>query len=158
MNLNPKTDLVLERYAEVEPSVIWRAWTEPEHVKQWFTPKPWTTPECDIDLRPGGKFRTLMRGPEGDEFDNTGCYLEIVENQRLVWTTALLGDYRPTAEAPPFHFTAIVTLRARDGGTDYRVVLMHSDEKGASQHKETGFHDGWGTSFDQLVEYMKTVS
>lgn len=157
MKLNPKTDLVLERHADVPPSTIWKAWTEPEHLKQWFTPKPWTTPECDIDLRPGGKFRTLMRGPEGEEFDNTGCYLQVVKGEKLVWTTTLVEGFRPSSGEEAFHFTAVVTLTPNGSGTDYRVVLMHSDEEGAKKHSDMGFHDGWGTAFDQLIEYMASI-
>ena len=76
-----KLDLVLERVIDVPRELVWKAWTQPEHLKKWFTPVPWQTMECEIDLRPGGIFRTLMRGPEGQQFDNSGCYLEIVTNE-----------------------------------------------------------------------------
>ena len=66
-------DLVFERVVALPPAAIWRAWTEPELIKQWFTPAPWRTTECEIDLRPGGIFRTVMRGPDGQEFDKAGC-------------------------------------------------------------------------------------
>ena len=56
----------------------------------WFAPKPWTVSDCEMDLRPGGIFRFVLRSPEGEEFPNVGCYLEIVPNERLVWTDALL--------------------------------------------------------------------
>ena len=55
------------------PNSSGRAWTTPEHLKKWFTPAPWTTVDCEIDLRPGGIFRTVMRSPEGQEFPNVGC-------------------------------------------------------------------------------------
>ncbi len=87
--VSPQYDLVLQRVVPVSPELIWAAWTRPEHITQWFTPAPWTTPSAEVDLRPGGIFRTVMRSPEGDENDNSGCYLEIVENERLVWTGAL---------------------------------------------------------------------
>ncbi len=93
--IDPKLDLVLEREVDVPPELVWKAWTTPELLKQWFTPKPYETPECEIDLRPGGAFRTVMRSPEGDEFDNTGCYLEIVPEEKLSWTSALGPDFRP---------------------------------------------------------------
>lgn len=78
---DPELDLLLERSVDVPPSLIWVAWTTPEHLKKWFTPAPWQTIDCEIDLRPGGAFRTVMRSPEGQEFPNVGCYLEIVENE-----------------------------------------------------------------------------
>jgi uncharacterized protein YndB with AHSA1/START domain len=58
-------DLVLERVVDVPPDLVWKAWTMPEHVKRWFTPAPWKTVACEIDLRPGGAFRTVMQSPEG---------------------------------------------------------------------------------------------
>src|SRR5216683_7570134 len=82
--LDPRLDLLLERVVDVPPELVWAAWTTPEHVKKWFTPAPWTTVDCEIDLRPGGIFRFVMRSPEGQEFPNVGCYLEIVKNQKLV--------------------------------------------------------------------------
>src|SRR5713226_713595 len=90
-----KLDLLLERIVEVPRELVWRAWTTPELVKKWFTPAPWTTVDCEINLRPGGIFRTVMRSPEGQTFPNVGCYLEIVENERLIWTNALAPGYRP---------------------------------------------------------------
>src|SRR4029077_16465362 len=84
-----RLDLLLERVVDVPPELVWAAWTVPEHVKQWFTPAPWTTVDCEIDLRPGGIFRTVMRSPEGQEFPNVGCYLEIIKSRKLVWTVAL---------------------------------------------------------------------
>ena len=85
----PKLDLVLERVVDVPPELVWAARTAPEHVKKWFTPAPWTTVDCEIDLRPGGLFRTVMRSPEGEEFPGVGCYLEVIENRKLSWTSVL---------------------------------------------------------------------
>lgn len=84
---DPKFDLVLERVIDVPRELVWAAWTTPELLKKWFTPRPWTTVECEIGLRPGGAFRTVMRSPEGHDHPNVYCYLKVVENERLVWTT-----------------------------------------------------------------------
>jgi uncharacterized protein YndB with AHSA1/START domain len=95
---NPTLDLVLERVVPVAPERVWRAWTDPEKLKQWFCPRPWRTVECQIDLRPGGLFRTVMQSPEGEAMEpNTGCYLEVVPNELLVWTGALEPGFRPVA-------------------------------------------------------------
>jgi len=93
--LDSKLDLSFERFVDEPKELIWRAWTHPQHLKPWFCPLPWTTIDCEIDLRPGGLFRTVMQSPEGQEFPNIGCYLEVVENERLVWTNALLPNFRP---------------------------------------------------------------
>lgn len=152
--LDPKLDLVLERVVDVPPALVWEAWTKPEHLRHWFTPKPWTVAHCEVDLRPGGTFRTVMRGPDGEEHDVAGCYLEVVPQQRLIWTDALLPGYRPSAN--PF-FTAIVELEPSGKGTRYRATAIHRDEDGRKKHEEMGFHQGWGTVLDQLVEYAKAM-
>ncbi len=77
MIANAKLDLMFDRVIDVPRDAVWHAWTTPEHLKRWFTPAPWKTVDCEIDLRPGGIFRTTMRSPEGREFDNIGCYLEL---------------------------------------------------------------------------------
>lgn len=152
---DPKLDLVLERVVDVPRELVWEAWTKPEHIVKWFTPAPWTTIDCEIDLRPGGMFRTTMRSPEGKDFPNMGCYLEVVPNQRLVFTDTLLPGYRPSAN--PF-FTGIIALEKQGKGTRYTATAIHRDEAGKKQHEEMGFHNGWGTALDQLVAHIKTLA
>ena len=151
--IDPKLDLVLERHADVPPAKVWRAWTTPESLVKWFAPQPWTITECEVDLRPGGHIRFVMRSPEGQLYPNVGCYLEVVPNQRLVWTDALLPGYRPAPE--PF-FTAVVLIESDGkGGTDYTAIAIHRDEDGRKKHEAMGFHQGWGQVFDQMVEHIK---
>ena len=150
----PRLDLVLERVVDVPRELVWAAWTRPEHLRKWFTPAPWTVADCEIDLRPGGIFRTVMRSPEGKEFPNIGCYLEVVPNERLVWTDALLPGYRP-AENP--FMTAIITLESQGKGTRYTAVAIHRDDAGRKKHEEMGFYQGWGKALDQLVAHVKTM-
>ena len=147
-------DLVLQRLVAVPRRLIWKAWTEPDHVKHWFTPAPWQTIACEIDLRPGGIFKTVMRSPDGQEFPNVGCYLEIVEHEKLVWTDALLPGFRPS---PKSFFTAILTLEDADGGTRYTARALHKDEADRQKHAEMGFEFGWGKALDQLVAYAVTL-
>lgn len=149
---DPKLDLVLERVVDVPRELVWAAWTQPEHLKKWFAPAPWSVSSCEIDLRPGGICRTVMRSPEGEEFPSTGCYLEIVENERLVFTDALGPGYRPSGEA---FFTAVITLEAQGAGTRYTAKAMHKDETDRQKHDEMGFHVGWGICLDQLVALVK---
>ena len=149
---NPQTDLVLERIIDVPRELVWAAWTQPEHLKKWFAPAPWTVSDCEIDLRPGGMCRTVMRSPEGEEFPNTGCYLELVENEKLVFTDALAPGYRPVEGG---FFTAVITFEAHGSGTKYTARAMHKDEAGRKTHEEMGFHAGWGKCLDQLVALVK---
>lgn len=157
---DPKLDLVLERVVDVPRELVWQAWTMPEHVKKWFAPAPWTTVDCEIDLRPGGLFRTVMRSPEGQEFPSDGCYLEIVENEKIVWTSALLPGYRPVLQpesGADVLFTAVILLETHEKGTKYTAVAIHKDEADKSNHEEMGFHDGWGKCLDQLVALVKEI-
>ena len=152
-----ETDLELERILDAPRELVWKAWTTPEHLKRWWAPRPYETPECEMDLRPGGAFYTRMTGPDGFEEAGTGCFLEIVEGERLVWTSALGEGYRPNeldAEGcGAFPFTAIVTLEDEgDGRTRYRAVAMHANRADRDTHEKMGFHDGWGTVADQLGE------
>jgi uncharacterized protein YndB with AHSA1/START domain len=151
---DPRLDLVLERLVAAPAAFLWRGWTVPEQLKKWFTPAPWKTVDCEIDLRPGGKFRTVMRGPEGQEVDNVGCYLEIIPNQKLVWTGALGPGFRPrpaTGPAVPFLMTAVITLQPRGNGTLYTALVLHGDEEARKAHEKMGFAQGWGKALDQLL-------
>jgi len=156
--LDPRLDLKLERIVDVPRELVWKAWTTPEHLMKWFTPAPWTTVECDIDLRPGGVFRTVICSPEGERHPLAGCYLDIVDNERIVWTDALGPGFRPSNQPNDCiesFFTAIIGLAPHGDGTKYTVVVLHGDEESRRRHEERGFTDGWGTALDQLVACIK---
>ena len=160
--IDPQLDLLLERTVDVPRQLVWRAWTTPEHLKKWFTPAPWKTVDCEIDLRPGGIFRTVMQSPEGEQFPNLGCYLEIVENERLTWTNAMTPGYRPNdspdaCPGDPFYFTAVVSLEDLGKRTKYSALVMHANPASRQRHQDMGFKDGWGAALDQLVALAKTM-
>lgn len=155
-------DLNFQRTVPVEPGDIWRCWTRPEHLMPWFCPLPWKTVECEIDLVPGGAFRTVMLSPEGQRFPNLGTFLEIVPNRRLVWTNALEPGFRPSAllsETPcdGFAFTAYIGLEPVDAGTRYRATVKHADEAGMQAHAAMGFEEGWGKALEQMVAYIQST-
>lgn len=139
----------------MRPELVWKAWTEPEHLRRWFTPAPWETIDCEIDLRPGGVFSTTMRSPDGEVMPaEAGCYLEVVENRKLVWTDALGPGYRPKSSS---FLTAMILLEPEGSGTRYTAIAMHTDENDKKKHEEMGFHDGWGKALDQLVELAEQL-
>ncbi|MBL8989675.1 MAG: SRPBCC family protein [Gemmatimonadetes bacterium] len=156
--VNDALDLVLDRVVDVPRELVFRAWTQPEHLMPWFCPKPWRTTQCEIDLRPGGKFRTVMEGPNGERHDNEGCYLEVVPNERLVWTGLMTAGFRPASvpDGVPV-FTCILTFSAEGKGTRYRAHVMHRDPAGRDTHEAMGFSQGWGAALDQLVALLKSA-
>ena len=149
-------DLVVERILDAPRELVWRAWSDPELLKRWWAPRPYQTPECEMELKPGGRFHTRMTGPDGFDFSGTGCFLEVVEGERVVWTSALLPGFRPAAsieDCGGFPFTAVVTLAdAAEGRTHYRAVAMHRNDTDRETHARMGFVEGWGTCADQLGE------
>jgi uncharacterized protein YndB with AHSA1/START domain len=163
--MTDKLDLVLERTIDAPVDLVWAAYTSPEHLKQWFAPKPFQITECELDLKPGGIFRIRMQGPDG--FDtghgNAGCVLEVVEGKKLAWTSALSPNYRPaemaTEGCESLPMTAIITFADAGGGkTAYKAVALHATEADRERHEQMGFHDGWGTVAGQLEEFAKSLS
>jgi uncharacterized protein YndB with AHSA1/START domain len=154
IKIDPKLDLVLEREIDVPVELVWKAWTTPEHLRQWFAPKPWIITSCDIDLRPGGAINFTMRSPEGQEYPNTQSYLDVTPFERLIMTDALLGGYRPSAN--PF-FTAVLELARNGNGTRYKAIAIHGNDETRKKHEEMGFHEGWGKCADQLAELLARI-
>ena len=152
--IDPERDLVLDRNIPVPPALVWQAWTRPEHLREWFTPRPWTVAECEIEPWPGGRFRTVMRSPDGQLVPNDGCFLEVIPDERLVWTSALGPGYRPAVMVGAFTFTGMILLAPHEGGTRYRAIARHGDAETARRHDAMGFHTGWGIALDQLVAHM----
>jgi uncharacterized protein YndB with AHSA1/START domain len=153
-NFDPSLDLELTRFTKLPRALLWRCWTEPEHLMPWFCPLPWKTIDCEIDLRPGGIFRSVMLSPEGKEFPNVGCYLEVVKHEKLVWTDALLPGYRPSPN--PF-FTGILTFEETAEGTKYVARALHKNGDDRKKHEDMGFEQGWGTVWEQLVAYASKM-
>lgn len=142
-------DLEITRTLTAPRALVWRAWSDPELLKQWWAPKPVITRDCTMDLRPGGHFSTTMILPDGTEHPTQGCFLEVIDRERLVFTDALHAGWRP---APETFMTAIITFADHDGGTRYSAHILHKDQADRDRHEAMGFYDGWGTAIAQLGE------
>ena len=147
-------ELVLTRLIDADPMDVYRCWTEPELMKQWFTPRPWTTPVIENDVRPGGTTYVLMRGPEGEEHPNRGVYLEVVPGRKLVTTDAFTEAWVPSEK--PF-MTAVLTFEPEDGKTRYTAIARHWSAEDKEAHEQMGFHDGWGKATDQMEALLARV-
>ena len=147
-------ELKLTRLIDVPRHALYRCWTEAELIKQWFTPRPWTTPVVEIDVRPGGSSHMIFRGPEGQEFPNDGIYLDVVPDERLVFTDAYTSAWVPSAK--PF-MTGIITFADEDGKTRYTALARHWTGEDRKSHEDMGFHDGWGKATDQLEAIARTL-
>ena len=149
-------DLVISRLVRAPRAKLWRAWTDPQLLKEWWAPKPWTTEVLAFELRPGGAFHTFMRGPDGGTSDNPACFLEIVPLHKLVVTSMLNGGWRPAT--PWLCMTAMVTMADEGDGTRYIATVMHPDAATRDRHEEMGFFQGWNTCIDQLEAFARDLA
>lgn len=141
-------ELVLSRLIDAPRAALYRAWTEPALLKQWFAPLPYTTPVAELDVRPGGASLVVMRAPDGTELPNRGVYLEVIPNERLVFTDAYTSAWEPSPK--PF-MTVILTFTEEDGKTRYTARVRHWTVADRDAHEKMGFHRGWGQCADQLA-------
>ena len=152
VDFDPALDLVLQRDLNAPRDVIWRCWTTPEHLVNWFVPKPHRVTACHLDVRVGGACNTTF-DVDGNIMENKGIYLEVVPNERLVFTDTYTEGWKPAAE--PF-MTAILTFEDLGGGrTRYTAVARHRTAENAKSHADMGFQDGWGTVASQLEAYAR---
>ena len=145
-------DLILTRLIDTPPEKVFRAWTDPELLKQWFAPSPWTTPTAKQDVRSGGSSLIVMRDPDGNEFPNHGVYLEVIENKRLVFTDAFTTAWEPSEK--PF-MTVVVTFEEQDGQTKYTARVQHWTIADREAHEKMGFHQGWTMCAEQLAALVE---
>ena len=154
MTLDPETDLTFTRTLAVPPALVFECWTSPDHIPHFFIPAPHKVTACDIDLRPGGRFNTTF-DVDGNIMENTGVWLEIVPDRRLVFTDSYSEGWKP---APDPFLTAIIDLEpADDGGTTYTATARHRSPDARQSHEDMGFFQGWGTVVDQLEAYARTL-
>jgi uncharacterized protein YndB with AHSA1/START domain len=148
-------ELVLTRLMDAPADKLFRCWTDPVLLKQWFAPKPYTTPVAEMDLRVGGATNMVMKSPEGQAMPNPGTILDVVPGRRLVFTDAYTGDWIPREGAP--FMTAIITFDPEGGKTRYTATVRHWTDADVKKHEEMGFHQGWGLCADQLEALAKTL-
>lgn len=138
-----KPSLTLRRRLNAPPSKVYSAWTDPKKMMQWMGPEGVEPLSADIDARVGGRYRLIMRSPDGEQHDVGGTYREVVANERLVFTWA----WRSTPERE-----SLVTVMLRPDGDGTLLTLLHEqffDEDARDRH-----HDGWTGAIDKLERLM----
>ncbi len=152
-------DLTLTRLIDVPRAKLWRCWTEADLIRKWFTPPPFTVPHAEMDVRAGGKSCITMRGPDGKDMPMPGTYLEVVKNEKPVFTDAYVGDWEPGQNKP--FMTGVITFADEAGPgsnqTRYTARVRHWSMEDRENHEKMGFHTGWGIATDQLTALAKTL-
>ncbi|WP_306251110.1 SRPBCC family protein [Parvularcula sp. IMCC14364] len=153
--MTTENDLTIQRVIKAPPTTVWQAWKDPSHFVKWWAPAPVKTVSNKHDMFTGGGFDTTMHLPDGTVMEGgEGCFLEVVEYERIVFTDALRGGWRPNETA---FFTAIITLKEHPDGTLYTATALHKNDADRQQHEEMGFLNGWGTALDQLSSLVETL-
>jgi uncharacterized protein YndB with AHSA1/START domain len=143
-------ELSIVRETHLPPEKLYAAWTTPQLMEQWFCPRPWYVTDVEVDVRVGGAFRMTICGPDEERFPNTGVYLEIIPNRKLIFTDAFTADWEPN---PQKMFVGILTFEELPGGgTRYTAKARHWTREACENHEAMGFTEGWNKAFDQLVE------
>jgi len=156
--INPKTDIVLERFIDAPKHLVWEALTKPEHIKEWYMPRAWgAVSHCEMEVRPGGIFRIDIAVGDGREVPNLGCVVEAIPMERLVWTSMLFPGYRP-AVFDDIPITAVITMETEGTGTRYTFTALHRNEADCEQDKTSGWFEGMEIALDQLVAHVQSLT
>jgi len=151
LTMPSERELVITRFFDAPPELVWEAMTKPEHVKQWWGPRSMTMSVCEIDLRPGGAWRYAQIGPDGQEYAFSGEYREIVPPERLVSTEGF--------EAMPGHdYLVTVTFEEHGGKTKMTSHLLYQNGADRDGHLQSGMEPGMQETFDRLDEHLATLS
>ena len=138
-----KLELVITRILDAPPVLVYKAWTEPEHMVRWMGPKGFTAPSVKFDVREGGHYRALIRSAEGKDYWFRGTYLEVVENKRLVFTFAWEEDGERGQE------NLVTVTFAEEGG---RTRMTFRQAVFGSVESRDGHQRGWMSAFERLAE------
>ena len=141
-----QNEIKIERVFNTKPSVMFKMWTDPDHFSKWYGPKGFTVPECELDVRPGGKMLVKMKSPDGKMYPSPGIYHQIVENEKLVFS--LLSHYDNQGN-PQVEMLNSIIFEENEGKTK---MTMHIVEVKTIPGVEPlkGLDFAWNSSFDKL--------
>ncbi len=147
--------LEIDRVLKAPATSIWKCWTVPDLLMQWFCPRPWKVVKADMDLRVGGQADFTMQGPNGETFSNPGVYLAIEENRRLVFTDAFQSGWLPAGK--PFMVGEVLLSETGENFTHYIARAHHWNAQDMEDHLNRGFKAGWNAAADQLEELARSL-
>jgi uncharacterized protein YndB with AHSA1/START domain len=142
-------ELSIPRMLDAPPEQVFRAWTEPAQLMRWWGPHGMTTPWCEIDLRPGGAFRTLMRDRDGVTYTTEGVFVAVEPPRRLV-----LGAPLAVAGGGSAAATCTIAFEPHDGGTRLTATWRHASAAQRIAQERLGFTEGWGQMLDRLDAHL----
>jgi uncharacterized protein YndB with AHSA1/START domain len=145
-----KRTLTLKKKFDAPVELVWEAWTQPEHVAQWWGPKGMAIKVVEHNFKVGGKWRYVMPMPDGKEFVSEGLYSEIVQLQKIVTS----ANFRPMTEG-----VEIRAMFERDGEkTNFTFSVVHPSEEYCRQQEQMGFYNGWGSAFNRLETFVTALT
>lgn len=146
-------EILITRRFKASRDLVFRVWTEPEHLQKWMCPKDFTVLETEVDLRVGGKWRTGMRSPDGFEYYMKGIYQEIERPERLVFTHSWEDDTQPGHL--PGHDT-LITITF-DQMEDVTVMAFHVTGLTSIEGRD-GQRGGWSQAFDHFDSVLQDLT
>lgn len=151
-------EIVITRIFNAPRDLVFKAWTEPKHIEQWWGPKGFTTRVTAMDLRPGGQWRYVMIGPDGTEYPAIGVFSEIVPSERIVATDEFDEGFEKVTNIDlPQEMVTTAVFEDLDGKTKLTIQIVHKSAEDRRKHEEMGVVGGWNSSFDCLDEYLATL-
>ncbi|MFI7743928.1 SRPBCC family protein [Kocuria rhizosphaericola] len=151
-------ELRLERLLEAPRATVWRCWTEPVLLAQWFGPRSWRTEVKALEPRPGGASHIVMHGPNGERSDGEAVFLEALPERRLVFTNAFAPGWIPSSRPAVVPFmTTVVDMSDAGDRTRHVVRALHWTAEARERHAEMGFQDGWAEATDRLADLLGTL-
>ncbi len=157
LTIDPKLDLVFERFIDAPVRLVWEALTKPEHLREWYMPRDYgRVTRAELEARPGGIIRIDIAGTDGREMPNLGCVLEAIPMKRIVWTSMLFPGYRP-AVFDDVPFTAIMTMESEGSGTRYVLTALHRSEADLEANRTLGWQEGTEIALDQFVAHVASM-
>ncbi len=144
-------ELVITRVFDAPRELVFKAWTDPKHVAEWWGPKGFTNPICELDLRPGGAIRIDMRGPDGVVYPMKGVFHEIVEPERLVVTTSAFEDQEGNPQLEVLNTVTFAEYNGKTKLTLRAVVVKSAPEVAAALD---GMEEGWSQSLERLADHL----